>query len=89
LLTAVVISLAVVPLATSPGLLRTEIPGVTVARLFAGAGLAQAIGVAVSIAGVIVCEYVALMRLVHAVGRWRLRPIAIGIGAVMVVAARP
>src|SRR5581483_297695 len=66
LLTAVVISLAVVPLATSPGLMRTAIPGVTVARVFAGAGVAQAIGigVAVSIAGVIVCEYVALMRLV-------------------------
>jgi len=89
LLTAVVISLAVVPLATAPGLLRTAIPGVTVARLFAGSGLAQAIGigVAVSIAGVIVCEYLALTRLVHAIGGWRMRPIAIGIGAVMLLAA--
>jgi amino acid transporter len=89
LLTAVVISLAVVPLATAPGLLSTSIPGVTVARLFAGTGLAQAIGigVAVSIAGVIVCEYLALTRLVHAIGRWQVRPIAIGIGALMVVAA--
>jgi amino acid transporter len=89
LLTAAVISLAVVPLATAPGLLRTDIPGVTVARLFSGNGLAEAIGigVAVSIAGVIVCEYLALTRLVHAIGRWRMRPIAIGIGAVMVLSA--
>lgn len=89
LITAVVISLAVVPLATAPGLLRTAIPGVTVARLFAGPALGRAIGlgVAVSIAGVIVCEYVALTRLLHAIGRWPMRPIALGIGAVMVVAA--
>jgi amino acid transporter len=89
LLTAVVISLAVVPLAIAPGLLRTAIPGVTVAQLFAGRGVAQAIGigVAVSIAGVIVCEYLALTRLVHAIGRWPMRPIAMGIGGAMLVAA--
>jgi amino acid transporter len=89
LLTAVVISLAVVPLATAPGLLRTAIPGVTVARVFAGTGIAEAIGigVAVSIAGVIVCEYLAVTRLVHAIGSWPMRSIAIGIGALMVVAA--
>ena len=60
-----VIVLAVAPLAAAPGLLHTDIPGVSVAQQFAGAGLARAIGigVAVSIAGVILCEYLALTRL--------------------------
>ncbi|HEY4828931.1 MAG TPA: hypothetical protein VIH85_19310 [Solirubrobacteraceae bacterium] len=87
--TALVIVLAVAPLASMPGLLRTEVPGVAVAEQFAGASLARAIGigVAVSTAGVILCEYVALTRLIHAVGRWRIRPIAAGIGVVALVAA--
>ncbi|MGN6170115.1 MAG: hypothetical protein ACTHQQ_18380 [Solirubrobacteraceae bacterium] len=89
LLTTVVIALAVIPLAVSPGLLRTAIPGVTVARIFAGAGVAEAIGigVAVSIAAVIVCEYLALTRLLHAIGRWPTRTVAIAIGALMLIAA--
>jgi hypothetical protein len=84
-----VVVLAVAPLAASPGLLNTAVPGVSVAQEFAGAGLAKAIGigVAVSTAGVILCEYVALTRLIHAVGRWRLRPIAAAIGVVVLVAA--
>src|SRR5581483_10279312 len=51
--------------------------------------LAQAIGIGVgaSIAGVIVCEYLALTRLAHAVGGWRLRPVALVLGAAMAVAA--
>ena len=87
--TALVIVLAVAPLASMPGLLRTEVPGVAVAEQFAGASLARAIGigVAVSTAGVILCEYVALTRLIHAVGRWRIRPIAAAIGVVALVAA--
>jgi amino acid transporter len=87
--TAAVIGLAVVPLAEAPGLLQAAFPGFTVARAFASPGLAQAIGVgvAVSIAGVIVCEYLALTRLAHAIGRWRMRPIALVIGAVMALAA--
>jgi hypothetical protein len=60
-----------------------------VAEAFASPGVAQAIGVgvAVSIAAVIACEYLALTRLVHAIGRWQMRPIAVGIGALMVLAA--
>jgi amino acid transporter len=87
--TAAVIGLAVVPLAATPGLLRTAVPGLTVAQAFASPGVGQAIGVgvAVSIAGVIACEYLALTRLVHAIGRWQMRPIAVGIGALMVLAA--
>ena len=89
LVTAIVIVLAVAPLAAAPGLLHTEIPGVSVVEQFAGVGLARAIGigVAVSTAGVILCEYLALTRLVHAIGGWRMRPIAIAIGAGLVLAA--
>jgi uncharacterized membrane protein YkvI len=89
LVTATVIVLAVAPLAAAPGLLHTEIPGVSVAEQFAGVGLARAIGigVAVSTAGVILCEYLALTRLVHAIGHWRMRPIAAVIGAGVVLVA--
>ena len=89
LVTATVIVLAVAPLAAAPGLLHTEIPGVSVVEQFAGVGLARAIGigVAVSTAGVILCEYLAVTRLVHAVTRWRIRPIAAVIGAGIVLVA--
>jgi amino acid transporter len=89
LVTAGVIVLAVAPLAAIPGVLHTDVPGVRVVEQYAGAGLAEAIGigVAVSIAGVIVCEYLALTRLAHHVGRWRTRPITAAIGAVIVLAA--
>jgi amino acid transporter len=89
LLTALVVVLAVAPLAAAPGLTRTEIPGFSLAQQFAGLGVARAIGigVAVSTAGVILCEYLALARLLHAVGSWRLRPVTIAIGAIVVVAA--
>jgi hypothetical protein len=87
--TAIVVVLAVAPLASMPGLLSTAVPGVSVAEQFVGAGLAKAIGigVAASTAGVILCEYVALTRLIHAIGRWRIRPIAAAIGVVALVAA--
>ena len=87
--TAIVVVLAVAPLASMPGLLSTAVPGVSVAEQFVGAGLAKAIGVGVaaSTAGVILCEYVALTRLIHAIGRWRIRPIAAAIGVVALVAA--
>jgi uncharacterized membrane protein YkvI len=84
-----VILLAVAPLAAVPGLLHTDVPGVAVAQQFAGAHVAQAIGVgiAVSIGGVMVCEYLALTRLLHAIGRWPIRTISIAIGAAIVMAA--
>jgi hypothetical protein len=88
-LTAVVVILAVAPLASAPGLAQTAVPGVSLVQQFASAGLAQVIGIgiAVSVAGVILCEYLALTRLVHAIGRWRLRPVTVAIGAVVVLAA--
>ena len=87
--TAAVIVLAVAQMAAAPGLASTAVPGVTVAQQFAGPGLAGAIGIgiAVSTAGVIVWEYLALTRLVHAITRWRIRPIAAVIGAGVVLAA--
>jgi hypothetical protein len=61
-----------------------------VAQLFAGTGVAEAIGigVAVSIAGVMLCEYLALTRLGHAITGLRIRPIAGAIGIVVVGSAR-
>jgi amino acid transporter len=87
--TAVVVTLAVAPFAADPGLTNTVIPGVTVAQQFASPGLADAIGigVAVSISGLILCEYLALSRLVHAIGRWRMPTGTVAIGALMVLAA--
>jgi amino acid transporter len=88
-LTAIVVILAVAPLAAEPGLTSTALPGFTVAQQFTSRGLAEAIGigVAVSISGLILCEYLALSRLVHAVGRWPMRTGTLAIGALMVLAA--
>jgi hypothetical protein len=89
LLTGLVVLLAVAPLASAPGLLRTTIPGVTVVQEFSGQPLAEAIGVgvAVSTAGLILLEFLALTRLLNAVGAWPIRNIALALAAVMVVAA--
>jgi hypothetical protein len=89
LLTALVVILAVAPLAAAPGLLQTDIPGVRVAEEFGSPGLATAIGigVAVSITAVILCEYLALTRLLHALTRWRPRSVTVAIGAGMVLIA--
>jgi hypothetical protein len=88
-LTGIAVTAAVAPLAASPGLLGTEIPGVNVAEQFTSTGLARAIGigVGVSIAGVMACEYFALTRVAQAIGGWRVRPIAVGIGVLTVFAA--
>jgi amino acid transporter len=89
LATVVVIVAAVAPLAADPALMHAPIPGMAVAQRFAGHGFAVAvgIGVAVSVAGVILVEYLALSRLTAAVTSWPLRRVVIGIGAVMVAAA--
>jgi amino acid transporter len=89
LVTAAVLVVAVAPLAADPALTQAAIPGMTAAELFAGHGFAVTvgIGVAVSIAGVMLAEYLALSRLITAVTSWRLRPVIITIGAVMIAAA--
>lgn len=60
-----------------------------VAEQFAGHGLAVAvgIGVAVSVAGVMLVEYLALSRLTAAVTSWPLRRVIIAIGAAVILAA--
>jgi hypothetical protein len=89
LASAAVVVAAVAPLAAAPGLLHTEVPGVSVAQQFAGRGFANVlgIGIAVSVGGVMLAEYVALSRLVHAISSWRVRPITVGIGVLLVAAA--
>lgn len=89
LVTVVIVLLAVVPLAAAPGLARTDVPGVELAAQFSSAGLARAmaIGVAVSIGGVILCEYLALTRLAAAIGGWATRRVAIAVGVIVVAAA--
>lgn len=89
LLTAVVVLLAVAPLASSPALMGAALPGVSVAAQFSGVGLARVVGVglALSTAGVILAEYFALTRLLHAVTAWTLRPITLAIAAFVLAAA--
>lgn len=88
-LTGLGVTLAVFPLASNPAFTRSEIPGMSVAQIFAGRGLAVAvgIGVAASIAGVMLVEYLALSRLLVAVTPWRLRRIVVGLGVALVAAA--
>jgi amino acid transporter len=89
LVTAVVIIAAVAPLAADPALTHSSIPGMAVAERFVGHGFAVAvgIGVAVSVAGVMLVEYLALSRLTSAVTAWPLRRVVVGIGVVLVAAA--
>jgi hypothetical protein len=88
-ITGLVVLLAVAPLAAAPGLTGTAVPGVSLVAQFAGPGLAEAIGigVAVSIAGVMLCEYLALTRLVHAIGGWPVPLIAAAMGVLFLAAA--
>ena len=83
--TVVVIIAAVAPLAADPALAQGAIPGMAVAERFVGHGFAVTvgIGVAVSVAGVILVEYLAL-RATTAVTAWPLRRVIIGIGVIMV-----
>jgi hypothetical protein len=78
----------VAPLAADPGLTQGAIPGMSVAQRFVGHGFALTvgIGVAVSVAGVILVEYLALSRLTVAVTAWPLRRVIVGIGVIMVAA---
>jgi amino acid transporter len=89
LVTAAVIIAAVAPLAADPAIARSPIPGMSVAGRFVGHefAIAVGIGVAVSVAGVMLVEYLALSRLVNAVTSWPLRPVIAAIGAALVVSA--
>jgi hypothetical protein len=85
LATVVVIIAAVAPLAADPALARGAIPGMAVAERFVGHGFAVTVGI--SVAGVILVEYLALSRLTTAVTAWPLRRVIIGIGVIMVAFA--
>lgn len=89
LLTGAVVLLAVAPLAAAPGLLHADVPGVAIAQRFSGTGLADvmAVGLALSVGGVMLAEFFALTRLAHAVGGWRLRPVTLAVAAVVLAAA--
>lgn len=89
LLAVVGIVLAVFPLSSNPAFLQAEIPGMSVAQVFAGHGFAVAIGigVAVSTAGVMLAEYFALSRLLTAVTRWPRRRIVAGLAVALVGSA--
>ena len=69
ILVAVGIVAAVFPLAANPAFTHAEIPGASVVSVYVGhaAGVAVGIGVATSIVGVMLVEYLALTRLIHAV----------------------
>jgi amino acid transporter len=89
LVTAAVIVAAVAPLAADPALAAEPIPGMTIAQRFAGHGFAVTVGVGVaaSVAGVMLVEYLALSRLVSAVTAWPSRPVIVAIGVVMIAVA--
>lgn len=68
-LTAAVVLLAVYPLARDPAFTHAAIPGLSLAQVDAGhaAGVAVGVGVAGSVVALMLLEYVALTRLLHAV----------------------
>lgn len=87
LLVAAGVVATVAPLAANPAFTRAPIPGMAVARVFGGPALAVTVGlgVAASVAGVMLVEYLALSRLLHAVtGRSTgsiIRVLALGLAA--------
>jgi amino acid transporter len=89
LATVAIIVAAVAPLSADPALTHSPIPGMAVAQRFVGHGFAVTvgIGVAASVAGVILVEYLALSRLAVAVTAWPLNRVVIGIGAIMIAVA--
>jgi hypothetical protein len=89
-LVAVGVIAAVFPLAADPGFTRAPIPGMAIAQAYAGHSVAVAVGVgsAVSIVGVMLVEYLALTRLVHAVSRRPMRSI-VRVLAVALVGTAP
>ncbi len=82
------IVLAVFPLAANPAFLRAEMPGVSQADVLSsrGLGLAVGAGVALSVAGVMLAEYVATTRLLHAVSGLSVQRLGWGLGALVVLA---
>ena len=80
---------AVFPLAADPAFLRAPIPGMSVAKVFSGHPLAVTIGigVAVSVVGVMLVEYLALSRLLYALTSLPMRRIVAWLAAALIVVA--
>jgi amino acid transporter len=89
LLVALGVLAVVFPLATDPAFTRAPIPGMSVAEIFAGHGLAVTVGlgVAASVAGVMLVEYLALSRLLHVLTGRSVRSLVVGLGAALVAVA--
>lgn len=89
LLVAAAVVAAVFPLAANPAFARAPIPGMSIAEQFAGHRLAVAIGVGVaaSIGGVMLVEYLALSRLLHAVTGRPVRSIVRGLAVALIAVA--
>ncbi|MGH3498065.1 MAG: hypothetical protein ACRDP1_11450 [Nocardioidaceae bacterium] len=89
LLTAVGVVAVVFPIAENPAFSRAAIPGMAVAQVFSGHSLAMAVGlgVAASVAGVMLVEFLALSRLLHAITARPVRSIVGALAAVLVVSA--
>jgi amino acid transporter len=79
----------VFPLAADPAFTRAPIPGMSVAQVFSGHGLAVAvgIGVAASTAGVMLVEYLALSRLLHVLTGRPVRRVVAALAVLLVVSA--
>jgi amino acid transporter len=90
LLVAAGVVAAAFPLAQNPAFSRAPIPGVSIAEVFGSHAFAVMIGVGVaaSVAGVMLVEYVALSRLLHAITARSIRSI-IAVLAVVIVGAAP
>jgi amino acid transporter len=90
LLAAVAITAAVFPIAANPAFARAPIPGMALVQVFANRPLAitVGIGVAVSVAGVMLVEYLALSRLLHTMTSYPLRRV-IAVLAIALVATGP
>ncbi|HEU4567374.1 MAG TPA: hypothetical protein VFR99_05010 [Marmoricola sp.] len=89
LLSAALVVLAVFPLAARPGVSRAGLPGVDLLAQFTSrpVWLSVGVGVAVSIAGVMLVEYVALTRLLHHVTGRSLRGLTVAVGVVVLASA--
>jgi amino acid transporter len=89
LLVAAGVLAVVFPLEANPAFTRAAIPGMSVAKVFSGHTLALAIGigVAVSVAGVMLVEFLALSRLMTAITAVSLRAIIGVVAAALVVSA--
>jgi amino acid transporter len=86
LLVAAGVIATVFPLAAEPGFSHAPIPGIALAQAYSGHSLAVAVGLgcAVSIAGVMLVEYLALTRLLHAVSRRPIRSVTRGLAVALI-----